>query len=406
MKRKKTIQSILSCLLAAGILVGLLGGSMPVDAQAASTSQLKEDIRELEAEKERLAEEIEKLREQLAENEEELEGIIAQKDLIDQEIFILYQQIDKINEQIAAFNEKIAEKQEELDVARANQAAVQEKNKKRLRAMEKNSSTSYWAIILDADNILDMLDRMKMVEEIRKADQRCLDELREAADLVEEAKVSLETEKAALEQTKAELAKTQEELEIRSAEANELLEQAVAKGQEFKDLLEESERKQDEVSEELAQKEKEYNAANAPSGGGGGGGGSANSGGWLIPCSYVYMSSPFGERYHPITGTYTMHYGVDLAANQGTPIKATKSGTIAEAAYNNSAGYYVSIRHGDGFASIYMHMTHYIVSVGQKVEQGQVIGYVGSTGGSTGPHLHFGVLYNGSYVNPANYMNF
>ena len=100
-----------------------------------------------------------------------------------------------------------------------------------------------------------------------------------------------------------------------------------------------------------------------------------------------------------------MHYGVDLANVTGTPIWAARSGRVSEASYNGSAGYYVSINHGDGFSSIYMHMTHYIVKPGQEVKQGQVIGYMGSTGGSTGPHLHFGISYNGTYVNPANYIN-
>ena len=128
------------------------------------------------------------------------------------------------------------------------------------------------------------------------------------------------------------------------------------------------------------------------------------SGGWKVPINYTAMTSAFGWRIHPIYGTRKFHYGVDLAAPTGTPIYATRSGTVSTASYNGSAGYYVQINHGDGFRSIYMHMTHYVVSAGQNVSQGQVIGYCGSTGGSTGPHLHFGISYNGSYVNPANYI--
>ena len=120
---------------------------------------------------------------------------------------------------------------------------------------------------------------------------------------------------------------------------------------------------------------------------------------------YVYISSPFGTRVHPITGVVTTHYGVDLAAYLGNPIYATRSGVVTQATYGASGGYYVYIDHGDGFTSIYLHMTHYIVSAGDYVEAGQVIGYCGSTGASTGPHLHFGLIYNGAYVDPTKYVN-
>ena len=110
-------------------------------------------------------------------------------------------------------------------------------------------------------------------------------------------------------------------------------------------------------------------------------------------------------RKHPVLGTNRMHNGIDMACAQGTPIYATRAGTVTTAAYQaGGAGNYVSINHLDGFASIYMHMTHYVVSAGQSVTAGQLIGYVGSTGISTGPHLHFGISYAGTYVNPLAYI--
>ena len=154
----------------------------------------------------------------------------------------------------------------------------------------------------------------------------------------------------------------------------------------------------------MNQKEEKYNDKENGGGGGGGGGGQVSSSGWLTPVPYYTLTSPFGMRLHPVYGYYRMHNGVDLACAQGTPIYASRSGKVTLATYGKDAGYYVSLNHGDGFASVYMHMTHYIVSAGQYVEQGQVIGYVGSTGASTGPHLHFGISYNGTYVNPMNYI--
>lgn len=126
---------------------------------------------------------------------------------------------------------------------------------------------------------------------------------------------------------------------------------------------------------------------------------------WYTPTKNFYISSKFGYRYHPITGKYTLHKGIDMAANKGTPIYATRAGYVTTASYQEGgAGYYVNINHGDGYQSIYMHMTRYIVKAGQYVEAGEIIGYVGSTGGSTGPHLHFGISYKGTYVDPLNYI--
>ena len=138
------------------------------------------------------------------------------------------------------------------------------------------------------------------------------------------------------------------------------------------------------------------------------GGTATESGGytWLMPCTYNAMTSPFGYRWHPISGVWKMHNGVDLAGNAGTPILATRSGIVTVATYQaGGAGWYVSLKHDGGYGSIYMHMTHFIVTEGQYVEAGQVIGYMGTSGGSTGVHLHFGISKNGVYVDPADYIN-
>ena len=126
---------------------------------------------------------------------------------------------------------------------------------------------------------------------------------------------------------------------------------------------------------------------------------------WITPVSGYKLTSPFGMRKHPVLGVVRMHNGVDMACAQGTPIYATRAGKVTRTAYQaGGAGNYVSINHLDGFSSVYMHMTHYVVSAGQTVSQGQLIGYVGNTGLSTGPHLHFGISYAGTYVNPLAYI--
>lgn len=261
-----------------------------------------------------------------------------------------------------------------------------------------------------------------MVQEIAAADKRRLEQLDAAAKEVTAAKESLEAEKVSLEAIKVELAATQAQLAEKRTEADALLADLVAKGMEFEELMDQSEDEQAALAKEIANKKDEYDKAKyqewlatseppatrpaAPSSGSGGSTGSATVGGitWKTPISYTAFTSPFGWRVHPIYGTRKFHYGVDLAAPTGRPIYATRSGTVDTATYGSSGGYYVQINHGDGYRSIYLHMTHYIVKPGQYVTQGQVIGYCGSTGASTGPHLHFGISYNGNYVNPANYI--
>ena len=253
-----------------------------------------------------------------------------------------------------------------------------------------------------------------MVEEIEASDRRRLKEISEAAGVVAEAKAQMETERAALEDTKEELKVSQAALEEKRAEADKLLAELVATGEEYQALLDEAEESAHKLANDIYQTQSDYNEAKDKE---------AQAAKppvytevkvdsnvvdgitWAIPCSYIRFSSPFGYRTHPVHGDWRFHYGVDLAASSGTPIVATRSGIVSFAGYDWSSGYNVTINHQDGFSSKYLHMTHYIVSQGQHVEQGQVIGYVGSTGTSTGPHLHFSILYNGSHVNPANYIN-
>ena len=414
MKKRKLWTVVLASLLTFSMIFGMA----PVQADAASSSEIKKQINELEEQQEELEAKIEELRDQYEANEDEMIDMVNQKDLIDQEIALLHSQIKLINDQIISYSLLIADKQDELDEAEARLAELNEKNKERIQAMEEEGQISYWSIIFEANSFSDLLDRLNMVQEIAAADQRRLKEMSEAAEQVALAQETLEQEKDALECTKDELDATQVRLEEKRAEADELLLQLIAKGEEYQAMLDESEALQDELMAEIAAKEKEYKDAqyrewlatyvppttypsddttpstSAPS-----------SSGWICPLPYYTLTSPFGMRLHPVLGYYRMHNGVDMSAAQGTPIYAARSGKVTVASYQaGGAGNYVSINHGDGFSSIYMHMTHYIVSPGQYVTAGQVIGYVGSTGISTGPHLHFGISYNGTYVNPMNYI--
>ena len=416
---KKQRISILAGLLAAVMILSLLLTLLPASVSAASSSEIRNQLNDLKDQKKELAEQIAQVKGQYQANENEIEDMVNRKNTIDQQISLLHAQIDNINQQIAAYALLIADKQDELDEAQFRLDELNEKNKERIRAMEEDGNISYWSIIFKASSFSDLLDRLSMIEEIAASDQKRLKELSEAADLVASAQAELKSEKDELSETRQELDATQAELDDKRAEADALLTELVARGEEFQAMLDASEALQEELMEQIAQKEKDLKAAEyqewlatyvppttkptgsdtTPSDG------APSSSGWISPLKSYKLTSPFGMRKHPILGYERMHNGVDMAAPAGTPIYAAKSGKVTAASFQSGgAGNYVSINHGDGFSSIYMHMTRYIVSVGDYVSAGQVIGYVGSTGLSNGNHLHFGISYNGTYVNPMKYI--
>ena len=419
MKNKKLWVAILAGVMALFMVITMVAGMLTTHAHAKSSSEWNKEISRLEEEKEALQKEMDELEEQIDENFSEMEKIVAQKNVIDQEIFLLNQQILTVNEQITTYGLLIADKQEELDTARAHLQELTKKNKARIRSMEENGKLSYWSVLFNASSFSDLLDRMAMIEEIAASDQRRLQEMDAAAKEVAQAQQALETEKAQLEVTRIELSGMQEALDEKRAAADAMLAELNAKGEEFEQMMDEAEEKEKEFVQQIAKAEKEYNeaikkeqqaAAPPPNNNhydvGEMPGNVVDGVKWLRPCTYVYLSSPYGWRIHPVYGYPKFHTGVDLAGPQGTPIVASRAGTVTAATYNSGSGYYVTVNHGDGFSTSYLHMTHYIVGVGDTVAAGQVLGYMGSTGVSTGPHLHFTVYYNGSTVNPANYIHF
>ena len=417
MKNRKRWVSVMAGVMAAIMLLSLILSLIPTKAGAASSSEIRKQIAALKDEKKQIDAQLKEVKGQLKENTNEIKGIVAQKDAIDQEVQLLHQQIFNINQQVATYALLIADKQDELDEASVRLEELQQKNKERIRAMEEEGELSYWSVIFKADSFSDLLDRLSMVQEINAADQRRLQEISEVGRKVSNVREELIFEKSALEAVRSELDTSEAALEEKRKEADSLLTQLIAKGDEFEALIDESEDLQSDLMKEIAQKEKDLKAAEykewlatyvptrpsgtdttpstqAPS-----------SSGWIKPLKSYTITSAFGMRIHPIHKVERFHEGVDMAAPQGTPIYAAKSGKVTTTSYQaGGAGYYVSINHGDGFASIYMHMTNYIVKPGQHVSTGQEIGYVGSTGGSTGPHLHFGISYKGTYVNPMSYI--
>lgn len=401
MKNRKFWVSLMAGILAGVMILSLIFSVLPARVAAKTSDEIRDEIDQLEDEQLDIWMQMDELEAQQSDNWETMEEMVAQKDNIDRQINLLNTEVENINQQIRAFALLIAENQTELDQAEARLAELGEKNKARIRAMEEEGEISYWSVLFKASSFMDLIDRLNMMEEIRAADERRLAEMAQAAEEVAQARTVLEAEKAELEVSRSELAKAQAVLEEKRVRADAILTELNAKRRELIALYEEMEALESLLSQQIAdmeeeyteQKKKEEEANRVP-----------NSGGWVKPCAYTVLTSAYGWRIHPITGKESFHNGVDLANVSGTPIYAAKGGTVTVTTYNSVYGYYVQINHGDGFSSLYAHLTHYVVSPGQTVSAGQVIGYMGSTGWSTGPHLHFTIYYNGNTVNPMDYI--
>ncbi len=404
MKKTTLFRSVFAAILAAVTVFY----AFPHPAFAATTSEIKDQINDLKVENAVIQSQIDTIQTQYNANATEIQALVDKKNAVDQEISLLHDQILNINEQLRIYGQMIADSQEQLDDANARLTALNRQYRERIRAIEEEGDLTYWQVIFQSNSFTDFLDRMNMVDEIAAADTQRLLDLQVAAANVEESQRILNDEMEDLEDTRQQLADTEAMLEVKRTESDDVLRQLISKRDEFQGLLDQSEALQSELMTEIAQKQKELQAAqykeelakmalqgkNPPS-----------DSKWIEPVSGYTITSPFGYRKAPTKGASTYHQGIDMACPSGTPIYASRSGTVTRASYQaGGAGYYVSISHGDGFASIYMHMTRYVVSAGQSVTQGQLIGYVGSTGISTGPHLHFGISYGGTYVNPMAYL--
>ena len=248
-----------------------------------------------------------------------------------------------------------------------------------------------------------------------------LEQLAEATANVESARAALEDEKALLQQAEAKLDEQEQALAASRAEADTLITSLTEDAAALREASEEYESLEEQALARLAEVNEAYDAAlvreeearraaqaaasSGSSSGSGSSSSSASSSGYLYPLpARVAITDAFGYRWHPTNGNYTFHYGVDFAASYGTSIYAAKSGTVTDASYSNAYGYHVTIMHSNGSYTLYAHMPGLIVSVGQYVSQGETIGYVGTSGWSTGPHLHFGLNIGGSWVNPMDYV--
>lgn len=345
---------------------------------------------------------VEALKKELERSKNDLTAYVTQ---LDRELSSIQEKIEEYNTRITEKEAQIVETTEELNEAIKQQEEQYEAMKKRIRFMYEKGDTFYLEMLFSSAGFADMMNKADYIEALSRYDRNKLEEYVQTREMVELCKEELETEKELLAEAKiaveAEEANIsslieEKEAQIKSVSGDISNKEAAIKEYEAMIAQENAEiaTLEKAVAEEKARLEAENAQARI-----------YNGGMFTWPCpGYKRISDEYGNRIHPILGTQQFHNGVDMAASSGTAILAAYDGDVIAATYSSSMGNYIMIDHGSGLYTIYMHCSALYVSKGQAVTKGQNIAAVGSTGRSTGPHLHFSVRLNGSYVSPWNYL--
>lgn len=398
---KRAGRGFLACILAATLAVP--------ETALAVTSQDAEDAREQVSSME---DEMKKVQQTLTDLEGLKNDTAAYVRELDLSLEQLGAELSSLEEQRISKEEEIAAAQQELEEARQTEENQYEAMKLRIRYMYERGETSYFDILLQSENIADMLNRAEYISQIAEYDRNQL-------ELYARTKEEVAQKEAVLEQEHSELLAVQEATEAKQASVETLLankqqelqsyEAQIASAEnqisEYEKDIALQEARIKEIEEEIRRQEEEarkqaeaagttYKTTSL---------GDIN---FIWPCpSSSRITSGFGGRSSPTEGASSNHKGIDIGASTGSDILAAAGGTVTISTYSSSAGNYIMISHGGGVSTVYMHCSQRLVEVGDTVSQGQVIAKVGSTGYSTGPHLHFEIRSGGGNVDPSLYVS-
>ena len=380
-KAGRRFHRIFRAVFAAALALAITGANLAPAAAVtwADVNELKDEANGLDAEKKELQAKLDALADDKSQ-------AVARKELLDQQIANTEAQIANTQAQIDRYAALITQTEAELVEAEEKEAAQYELFCKRVREMEEQGEVSYWSILFSSDDFSDLLDNAMMVEEIMDYDNQVMNELIAIREQIEADKTALETARQEQKDAKAEQEAAKAELKSQQSQVDALITEISGQESQVKAAEAKLQAAANAADAEIRAAEKELASqiANVPS-----------ESGFLWPLPGRYnLSSLYGSRKHPVTGKANNHTGIDVPAPSGTSILACKSGVVTTSTYNNSYGNYVVVSHSDGTSTLYAHMSRRNASKGQTVSQGQVIGYVGSTGNSTGNHCHFEMYYN------------
>ena len=401
-------------------LIVAMACSFSLDSYATSVEEVKNKINSLQKEKNAIQKEIEAL-------QKETGDITVYIEKLDKKLEDLGNRIADMETQVANTKEELSKNQKELGDAKDDLVKQYDVMKARIQYMYENGSDDYYALLLEAESISQLLNRAEYINKISKYDQNLYGNYEDTVALISNKQKQIENNLATLNTLQQKLESEQEAVNTLIKNKTTQLQEynkkiaaqksiAKKKQEEINDqnevverLLEEARKKAEEEARKKAEEEKKKAEAAAnkkPSTSSESKPVSNSASGlrWPIHGS-GRITSTFGHRESPTAGASSYHKGIDIGIPTGTPILASGSGTVVTATYHYAAGNYVMISHGNGLYTVYMHNSSLKVSVGDQVAKGQVIALSGSSGVSTGPHLHFGVNKNGTYVNPLNYVS-
>lgn len=393
MIRNKKLRAAAAFLALVILALALMPAGPALAVSQSEIDALEEQRDELKAQREEMQAGIDELKNQQA-------GVLEQKRALDEQNEVYRQELELIEEQVSLYTRLVDEKAAELEKATADEAEQLAIYKQHVRAMEENGEYTYLSIIFGSKSLSQLMSNLDMIGEIMDADKRIYDQYTAAREDAEEIKAEYETTLSALADKQAEYEAEKADLEAKIAEANDLiaqLEEEINSNYDlYLEVLAQEEALESDIQSMIAELERQE-AANSIT----------STGTYIWPLPGYSPGSAYGWRMHPIYHEMRFHAGEDIGAPSGTPILAADSGMATVIADNgNGYGNYIMINHGGGRVTLYAHMSAFAISNGATVSQGQVIGYVGSTGNSTGPHLHFEVRVNGATTDPKSYFNF
>ncbi len=390
-RRRRIVSSICAIIVALAILFGAIYPFLTTVAQAATKAELQKEVNEA--------------KQNTANAKKQLDNVKANKANVEKEVLNIDAEINRAENAIEAAEQAILQseadlviKEQELQIAEQNCMEYDEEFKTRARIMYENRTTSYIEVLLGASSFGDFLSRIELIKEIVEYDKKMLADMIASRNAIAEAKKAIEDEKALNESKRNELAALKEELGYR-LEAKEILLSQLMKDEEaYKKAYEKAEADEKKVQKELqALAEKEAKNGKSVYKGNG-------RFQWPVPGSHR-ITSKYGYRIHPVYKTKKFHAGIDIGAGYGLAIVAAEDGTVTTSTYGSGYGKYVVLNHGSGITTLYGHCSSLLVKKGDKVTKGQTIAKIGSTGVSTGNHLHFEVRINGKTTDPMTYVN-
>ncbi|MDF2533714.1 MAG: NlpD4 [Clostridia bacterium] len=371
---KRIITILLICILTSSVVISADTATDKLQKQLEETQKklkaTQNAIKQTQTQKKTVAKQVEALDSKLNKTEQELENVEGQLTGLESQIVIT-----------------------KRDLERASQDAVGQKDTlmKRVRVMYETGSVGYLAVVLDSTSFSDFVSRMDYLKKIMNYDVDLLKNMKSHRDRIAEQKAQLQSELEKKEKLKQEIGNKKDEIasakEDKTKALNELVKDLKEYNKQYDQLLQDS--KQFEKLIIAAQSKGKYTQGKI---------------GWPVPSS-TRITSPYGYRIHPILKTKKLHTGIDIGASSGSAVLAGNAGKVIFAGYYGGYGYTVIIDHGGKISTLYAHNSKLLVKVGDEVKRGQNISKVGSTGLSTGPHLHFEVRENGQHKDPMNYLS-